>query len=108
MLPERPRARRYPVAASIELIDIESEAAMKARTLDLSLFGCFVKAANPWSIGTRVRMKISYKGAAFTAFGHVTNLRGNGMGIAFSQIAPKDETVLEICMAELRSEVMRA
>ena len=59
MQPERPRARRYPFAASIELIDLESEAAVREQTTDLSLFGCHVSTVRPWTSGTRVRMRIA-------------------------------------------------
>lgn len=47
MQPERPRARRYPFAASIELIDLESEAEVREQTTDLSLFGCHVSTVRP-------------------------------------------------------------
>jgi PilZ domain len=104
VLPERPRAPRYVFSANIELIDVESEAILKERTCDLSLFGCFAKASTPWAVGTKVRVKITYKGSAFTALGHVAQTRGNGMGVQFSEMAPKDAMVLEIWMAELRED----
>ena len=34
------RARRYPFAVHVELIDLESEIHLQERTTDLSLFGC--------------------------------------------------------------------
>ena len=104
MLPTQPRARRHSFSAIIELIDLESENTIKQRTCDLSLFGCFVKASEPWTIGKKVRLKIIYKGSAFTAFGRVAHTREEGMGVQFSEMAPKDEMILEIWMAELRSE----
>lgn len=104
MLPKRLRAPRYAFSANIELIDVESEAILKERTFDLSLFGCFAKASTPWAVGTKVRLKITYKGSAFTALGHVAHAQGNGMGVQFSEMAPKDEMVLEIWMAELRDD----
>jgi hypothetical protein len=104
VLPKQPRARRYPIAANIELIDVDSETKIKERTRDLSLFGCSVKALTPWAVGTKVRLKITHKGSAFTALGHVVNVRENGMGLKFCEIAPKDEMILEIWMAELRED----
>ena len=103
MLPERPRARRFTFAAHIELVDMDTEAVIQQRTCDMSLFGCFVKSSERWPIGKKVRLKISYKGSAFKALGCVVHTREIGMGIHFAEIAPKDEVVLEIWMAELRN-----
>lgn len=105
MPPTQPRARRHSFSAIIELIDLESENTIKHRTCDLSLFGCFVKASEPWAIGRKVRLKITYKGSAFSAFGRVVHTRDGGMGVQFSEVAPKDEMILEIWMAELRNEL---
>ena len=105
VLPERPRARRYPLSANIELIDVGTEAKIKQRTCDLSLFGCHVKTSTPWAVGTKVRLKITYKGSAFTAFGRVANVQEDGMGLEFSNTEGKNEFVLEIWVAELREEV---
>ena len=104
VLPAQPRARRYPFSANIEVIEVESESTIKQRTCDLSLFGCFVKAPEPWAIGSKVLLKITYKGSAFTALGHVVHKREDGMGVKFSRIKPKDEMILEIWMDEMRSE----
>lgn len=103
MQPERPRARRYTFPANIELIDVDSERKIRERTSDLSLFGCQVKCQNPWPIGTKVRLKITYKGSAFTASGRIAHIRANSaMGVAFVRVEDKDQLVLERWMAELR------
>ena len=105
MQPERPRARRYPFAANIELIDLESEAEAKDQTTDLSLFGCHVRTLKNWAPGTRVRMRIAYRGAVFAALGRVANVRTNvGVGVVFTQIEQKDQLILEKWVAELRDE----
>jgi hypothetical protein len=106
--PERPRARRYPFAASIELIDLESEAAVREQTTDLSLFGCHVSTVRPWTSGTRVRIRIAYRRGAFTALARVANVRTNsGMGIVFTQIEHRDQLVLEKWLAEVRDACER-
>jgi len=102
MLPEKPRARRYAFLANIELIDVESERKLREQTCDLSLFGCQVKCLEPLPAGTKVRLKITYKGAAFTALGRIANVRGKSMGVVFTTVADKDQSVLEKWMAELR------
>ncbi len=81
---------------------------IQERTSDLSQFGCYVRTSNPCAVGTKVRVKITYKGAVFTALGHIVNVRENGMGVQFSGLAPRDEMILEIWMAELRSDGTRA
>ena len=104
MLPEKPRARRYPFPANVELIDIDSEHLLRVQTCDLSLFGCRVRCPHPWPIGTRVRLKIAYKGSAVRALGRIVHVQGTtSMGVAFSQVDAKDQLVLEIWMAELRA-----
>ena len=103
---ERPRARRYPFIANIELIDVESEGKLREQTRDLNLFGCQVKSADPWPVGTKIRLKITYKGAAFTAWARIANVRrGGAMGIWFTGIESKDQLVLEKWLAELREAV---
>jgi hypothetical protein len=50
---ERPRARRYPFVASIELVDMASETEVREQTTDLSVFGCQVTAQKPLLAGTK-------------------------------------------------------
>jgi hypothetical protein len=91
--------------AHIELVDVESEINTNDRTCDLSLFGCHVEPTRSWSLGTEVRLKITHKGAIFTAFGRIANVRRNGsVGVEFIDVADKDQLVLEKWMAELREE----
>jgi hypothetical protein len=104
VLPEKPRARRYPFPANVELIDVDSEHMLRVQTCDLSLFGCRVRCANPWPAGTKVRLKITYKGATVRALGRIAHVQGTtSMGVAFSKVEIKDQLVLEIWMAELRA-----
>jgi hypothetical protein len=101
--PERPRARRFPFSANIELINLESEAGIRDQTTDLSLFGCHVHTSKAWASGTRVRMRIAYRGAIFTVLGRVVSVRTNaGMGVVFTRIEQKDQLILEKWIAELR------
>ena len=109
MQPERPRARRYPFAASVELTSLESEAEVREQTIDLSLFGCRVTTVKPWASGTKVRMRIAYRGAIFTALGRIAHARTSaGMGVVFTQIEQKDQLVLEKWIAETRDACERA
>lgn len=102
---ERPRARRYPFVAGIELTDVQSEAQIKERTTDLSLFGCHVGALKFFPTGTRVRIRIAHRGANFAALGTVVYAgRNAGMDIAFNKMEEKDQLVLEKWIDELWGE----
>jgi hypothetical protein len=102
--PERPRARRYPFVAAIELTDIESEKQMREKTTDLSVFGCYVQSSIPVAVGAKVRIRISHNGSNFVASGKIAYARENkGFGIAFSKIEPNDQRTLERWIAELRN-----
>jgi hypothetical protein len=107
--PERPRARRYPFVANIELISLDSEAENREKTIDLSLFGCRVTTVKPWALGTKVRIRITYRGATFTALSRIAHLRTNaGMGVVFTHIEQKDQLVLEKWIAETRDACAQA
>lgn len=105
MQPERPRARRYSFEADIQLIDVQSDATVHEQTSDLSLFGCHVNTRKPLAVRTRLRIRIAYKGAIFTALGRVANARQDGsMGIIFTRIEQSDERTLERCINESSGE----
>jgi PilZ domain len=104
--PERPRARRYPFVASIELVDVQSEIQSQGRVTDLSLYGCGANASKPLSAGTKLRIRIMSKGRTFSALGKVAYATGDGdMGIVFARIEPKDQIVLEKWIGELRESL---
>jgi hypothetical protein len=100
---ERPRARRYPFVASVELMDLQSELQFQGRATDLSLYGCGVAASKPLPAGTKLRIKITSKGKTFSAVGKVAYATADGdMGIVFMQIESSNHTVLEKWISELR------
>jgi hypothetical protein len=100
---ERPRARRYPFAASIEMTDVESEIQIVEQTSDLSLFGCGVATQKPLPAGTRILIRIQHGGANFAALGKVAYAgHGTRMGVVFTKIEPHQQLVLEKWVAELR------
>ena len=99
---ERPRARRYPFAASIDLVDMESETETREQTKNLSVFGCQVTAQKPWPANTKIRLRIVHRGAIFVALGQVVNVRRNSMGVVFTKIEQKDHAVLEKWLAQAR------
>ncbi len=100
---ERPRARRYSFVATIELTDTQSEAKIQERTSELSLYGCRVETHKPFPTGAKVRIRIAHRSANFVAFGRVLYTTSDGgMGIAFTQIEPANQLILEKWLGELR------
>ncbi len=108
MFTEHPRARRYPFVVGIELTDVQSDAQIRERTSDLSVFGCHVDTLKLFPTGTKVRIRIAHRGANFAALGRVVYTGPNtGMGVAFTKIEQKDQLVLEKWIDELRDEEER-
>ena len=100
---ERPRARRYSFVASVKLVDLQSEVQVQGRVTDLSLYGCGVSASKCLPTGTHLRIRISSKGCAFSAFGKVAYATADGeLGIAFARIERNDQAILEDWITELR------
>jgi CDGSH-type Zn-finger protein len=95
------RAPRYPFAVDVELTDLQSGIQIKERAKDLSLCGCGVSTATPFSAGTKVVLKVAYRERQIVAFGKVIYGRQDiGMGIAFTSIEPVDQKLLEEWFAE--------
>ena len=92
--------------ATIELTDTQSEAKIQVRTSDLSLFGCRVETHKPFPAGSKVRIRIADRSASFVALGRVSYATSDGgMGIAFSQIGPTNQLILEKWVDDLREPV---
>jgi PilZ domain len=109
MLVERPRARRHIFSAHLELLDVESESKIVTRTRDLTMFGFRAEIKDcSWPVGTRVRVKITHKASNFTAGARIVWVRKNtDLGVAFTDVTPRDQLILEKWIAGLRgSEVL--
>jgi len=98
----RNRALRKPFVAAIVITEIASERQMSARTSDLSVHGCFVTTPTPSNPGAKVRVTIVHAGQKIVALGHVVSAHAEGMGIAFTNIEPGDQVILELWMSNLR------
>jgi len=98
---QRPRARRYPFVAGIELTDIKSEEQVWGQTTELNLFGCRVDKVKLMPPETKVRIRIVHAGESFLAPGRVVYARV-GMGIVFTKTEANRGLVLEKWIAELR------
>ena len=89
------RATRHELSHDIEITDSESGIQIRARTKDLSLYGCGVTTATPFPAGSKVMLKIYGEKQIVIAFGKVMYGRQDSMGIALTAIAPNDQKALE-------------
>jgi hypothetical protein len=100
---DRRYAIRFPFAADVELIDMESGARVEGVTSDISLGGCFVCTSKPLSIGARVRIKLSRKGQYVEALAVVRILKPRiGMGLEFIDVEPPSHEILARWIEQVR------
>ena len=89
----------YPVIRLIiaaEVIELQTDTHIKARTSDVSLVGCYLDMMNPLPLGTDVRLKLAHQNTTFIALGTVAYSQANmGMGITFTVVEPEQQRVLE-------------
>ncbi len=107
-LTPRPRPRRYPLIAPVELIDVQSSARLKQVISDLSPFGCHISTQQMWPIGSSVDIDIVHNDERFSAKAKVVYGRPMlGMGIVFTHVEPAYQSVLNSWIANL-SNAMKA
>ena len=100
---DRRYAIRFPFAADVELIDMESGTRIEGVTSDLSLGGCFVCTSKPLPIGTRMRIKLSRKGQSVEALAVVRILKPRiGMGIEFIDVESPSHATLAKWIEQVR------
>src|SRR5260370_37825325 len=101
MQTEHRRAPGHLLGGAVEVTDLESEKQIATLARNLSLFGCFVATATPFATGTKVRLRITHRGATFAAHGWVAYASASeGMGIAFAGIEAKDRAILDVWLGE--------
>lgn len=84
---DRRYAIRYPFAADIELIDLETGAQATGVTSDISLGGCFICTSKPLPLKSRVRVTLSRKGQTVHGLAIVRIVKPRiGMGIEFIDV----------------------
>lgn len=95
------RTRRFPFVAGVHVTALDREAEVAAHTEDLSLLGCSVQTVTPFTVGTKVSIRISHEGAVFVAQGRVAYAREFArMGIAFTSIEARSVAILDDWLTE--------
>jgi hypothetical protein len=93
---------RYPLIVDIELTDLQSGIKIRARTKNLSLFGCGIDTLNPFPKGAKLRIVLSHRDDYLVADARVVyGSPISGMGVVFIGVEPEDERILDGWLAEL-------
>lgn len=105
MGPDVRRSPRIPFVASAEIICLDTETRLPARTGDLSQHGCYIDMVHPLPLGTNLRVQIVHEQRTFAALaGVVYSHPPLGMGLAFSQIESGQEAILETWLSQPATE----
>jgi len=100
---DRRYAIRYPFAADVELIDLETGTQATGVTSDISLGGCFICTSKPFPLKSRVRVTLTRKGQAVKGLAVVRIVKPRiGMGIEFIDIETAGHDVLSKWIDQMR------
>jgi len=100
---DRRYAIRFPFAADVEILDLESGARVEGVTSDLSLGGCFVCTSRPLPVKTRTRITLKRKDQIVEALSVVRIVKPKvGMGVEFIDIEPPYDAVISRWVEQLR------
>jgi len=93
---------RYPFAADVVMLDMESGSRNEGVTSDISMGGIFVCTSKPLPSNTRVRLTLSRKEQKMEALGVVRIVKPRiGMGIEFMDVEPPSHEVLRQWVEQL-------
>ena len=100
---DRRYAIRFPFAADVELIDLETGKQVDGVTSDISLGGCFVCTSKPLPMNARARMRLVRKGQVLEALVSVRIVKPRiGMGVEFFDLEPPYNDILIAWLDALR------
>jgi PilZ domain len=95
------RSPRIPFIAAAEIIEVDTEVRLTARTGDLSQGGCYMDMVNPLPRGTAVKVVIAHGDRTFDATARVVYSQTPlGMGLEFREIDPTHQPTLGQWLAE--------
>jgi hypothetical protein len=102
MSSEGRRSPRYPFYASAQIMELQTQTRLSARTSELSRHGCYMDMVNPLPLGTSVKIQLIHHEQTVDAQGHVIYSQPNmGMGVAFDEIEAGHVLVLEKWLDDL-------
>ena len=93
---------RYPFAADVEILDLETGTRAEGVTSDLSMGGVFVCTSKPLASNTRIRVTLTRKDQKMEALGMVRIVKPRiGMGIEFLDVEQPHYGVLSRWVEQL-------
>jgi len=93
---------RYPFAADVEVLDLETGSVTEGVTSDLSIGGVFVCTSKPLPSNTRIRVTLTRKDQKVEALGMVRIVKPRiGMGVEFIDVEPPYNEVLNRWVEQL-------
>jgi len=102
---DRRYAIRFPFAADVELIDLETGRQVDGVTSDISHGGCFVCSSRSLPLHARARLKLYRKGQVLEALVIVRVVKPRvGMGIEFFDLEPPNNEILSGWIEAFRRE----
>lgn len=109
MTHERRRALRYPLIATAEIIEPQTNLRLRGRTLELSLVGCYVEMKNTLPVHTKIRVQITHNDAIFSALAVITSCEPNrDMSIKFTDVPLDQHEILHGWLAAVDPKRERA
>ena len=103
---ERRASTRYLFTATADVVDLETNTRLSARTSDLARGGCFVDTITTFPIGTNVSLRLTNGNKKFEGRARVVyEAPGSGMGLAFTIVEPDQLWVLEKWLGALSGEL---
>lgn len=93
---ERRERMRHKFSATVALAGPEGEKPVKAQLTELGRGGCFVKIAEPFPVGSILRVSLTENNQTVRARAIVASVQpGEGMGLGFTALEPLDSLLLE-------------
>jgi hypothetical protein len=102
---ERRKEGRFSVSASAEMLELHTRTRLTGRASDLGTGGCYIDTVSPFPVGSSLMLNL-------TSEHHNVNVKANvvyapagmGMGLAFTEITPKQKQNLTAWLRELNGE----
>jgi len=100
--PDRRQHPRVRSANSVEVYADSQSAPIRARTVDLSLGGCFIDMPNPLAKGREVKIALWIRDTKLWAKAWVvSSTPGFGIGIQFTEMSEQEKSMLRQYLASL-------
>jgi PilZ domain len=91
------RGLRFSFDARAEVAPEESPSkTVVARVTELSLNGCFIQTAEPFTVNALILVKVFQEGVYFEGKARVAHVQAmSGMGVSFRELKPHCQSVLQ-------------